>query len=140
MKIELGKDGTGFNSVVASCFDFNDGTHRVISDISDDGIICKPDAVNTGSIINSGITLTVDSDDLAYELANIVGDTDGKYSLAKLLKTMIRKYSDCMDEDDLFKSAAVLVKECERRISTDMRVEKNVLKAATATLENVEMW
>ena len=134
--IKLGTEVPCIFSIKVNGYDEDAEPKINLATINEKEIVYGDDVETTPELVSDyGLEVEMDIDELAQAVSYLGESTEGKTTATQFLKSML-KTSDEILGDELFKMAALLVKECNKRVAKESKLEKSVLTAAETVLQN----
>ena len=134
--IKLGTNVPCIFSIKVNGYDENAEPNINLATINEKEIVYGDDVETTPELVSDyGLEVEMDIDELAQAISYLGEATEGKTTVTHFLKSMLKTSDEILD-DELFKMAALLVKECNKRVAKESKLEKSVLTAAETVLQN----
>ena len=134
--IKLGTNVPCIFSIKVNGYDENAEPNINLATINEKEITYGDAGKTTPELVSDyGLEVEMDIDELAQAVSYLGEATEGKTTVTHFLKSMLKTSDEILD-DELFKMAALLVKECNKRVAKESKLEKSVLTAAETVLQN----
>ena len=134
--IKLGTNVPCIFSIKVNGYDENAEPNINLATINEKEIVYGDDVETTPELVSDyGLEVEMDIDELAQAISYLGEATEGKTTVTHFLKSILKTSDEILD-DELFKMAALLVKECNKRVAKESKLEKSVLTAAETVLQN----
>ena len=137
-KIALGQYEPSIFKVKVSTCNETDGNSRTLVDYSEKSVTGQPtDPFTEYEIKNNGLVVEMEVDQLAQSIAYLREQTDGKASATEVVKSMISKSADILD-DEIFNITIECLKAARRR--TDDACIDNICKGLEGLLNEYKVY
>lgn len=137
--IKLGTENPCIFSIKVNGYDEDAEPKVNLVTVNEKEIICGDTGKTTPELMelvsDYGLEVEMDIDELAQAVSYLGEATEGKTTVTHFLKSML-KTSDGILDDEMFEMAALLLKECNKRVAKESKLEKSVLTAAETVLQN----
>ena len=134
--IKLGTNVPCIFSIKVNGYDENAEPNINLATINEKEIVYGDDVETTPELVSDyGLEVEMDIDELAQAISYLGEATEGKTTVTHFLKSILKTSDEILD-DELFKMAALLVKECNKRVAKESKLEKSVLTAAETVLQD----
>lgn len=136
--IKLGTNVPCIFSIKVNGYDENAEPNINLATINEKEITYGDAGKTTPELVSDyGLEVEMDIDELAQAVSYLGEATEGKTTATHFLKSMLKTSDeDEILDDEMFKMAALLVKECNKRVAKESKLEKSVLTAAETVLQD----